>query len=130
MGRPLLTVLGLLVLAGCATSESSPPAQDCAVAVRHQGTVYVEAGLTTQRGARLGTADVSSCDDMGEDAKGTYFSDEPDHVTVWSFRGQDPGRVLGVRAPGGVRRVLVAENLTKPERRALELSGLMDTGRQ
>ena len=38
-----MPVLGLLVLAGCTTPESSPPTQDCAVAVRHQGTVYVEA---------------------------------------------------------------------------------------
>ena len=124
-----MRVLGLLVLAGCTTSESSPPTQDCAVAVRHQGTVYVEAGLTTHRGTRVGEADLSSCDDMGEDPRGTYFPEDPDHVTAWSFRGQDPGRVLGVRAPGGVRRVLVAENLTGPERRELARSGLLNTGR-
>ena len=125
-----MPVLGLLVLAGCTTAESSPAAPDCAVAVRHQGTVYVEAGLTTHRGTRVGEVDLSSCDDMGEDARGTYFPDDPEHVTVWSFRGQDPGRVLGVAVPGGVRRVLVAEDLTRPERRALQRSGLMNTGRQ
>ena len=123
-----MPVLGLLVLAGCTTPESSPPTQDCAVAVRHQGTVYVEAGLTTHPGTRVGKADLSSCDDMGEDPRGTYFPEDPDHVTVWSFRGQDPDRVLGVRAPGGVRRVLVAENLTEPERGALARSGLLKTG--
>ena len=123
-----MPVLGLLVLAGCTTSESSPATQDCAVAVRHQGTVYVEAGFTSNRGTPVGEADLSSCDDTGEDPRGTYFRGDPDHVTVWSFRGQDPGRVLGIRAPGGVRRVLVAENLTEPERRALARSGLLTTG--
>ena len=123
-----MPVLGLLVVAGCATSESSPAAQDCAGAVRPQGTVYVEAGLTTHRGTRVGEADLSSCDDMGEDPRGTYFPADPAQVTVWSFHGQDPGRVLGVPAPGGVRRVLVAENFTEPERRALAHSGLLNTG--
>ena len=123
-----MPVLGLLVLAGCTTPESSPPAQDCAVAVRHQGTVYVEAGLTTHPGTRVGEADLSSCDDLGEDPRGTYFPEDPDHVTVWSFRDQDPDRVLGVRVPGGVRRVLVAENLTEPERGALARSGVLKTG--
>ena len=123
-----MRVLGLLVLAGCTTPESSPPTQDCAVAVRHQGTVYVEAGLTTHPGTRVGEADLSSCDDLGEDPRGTYFPEDPDHVTVWSFRGQDPDRVLGVRAPGGVRRVLVAANLTEPERGARARAGLLNTG--
>ena len=130
MWRPVVAALSLSVVAGCTTSESSGPLADCAVAVRRDGTVYVEAGLTTYRGTRVGAADLASCADQGENAGGVYLPDDPDQVVVWSFHGHDPGQVLGVRAPGGVRRVLVAENLTKPERRALDRSGLMNTGWQ
>ena len=122
-----------LILAACACSPSgtgsSSPVADCAVAVRHDGDVYVEAGFSKARDERLGRADLSSCGDLGRDPRGRYFGDHPERVAVWSLRGYDPADVLGMRLNGHVFRVLVAEDLPDAVQREIRRTLLKDRRR-
>lgn len=56
-----------------------------------------EAGLLNGPAQCVGQADYASCDDTGDDAQSPYFPDDRRQVEVWSFDGQDTGKVLGPR---------------------------------
>jgi hypothetical protein len=104
-----LVAAGLFVLlAGCGEDEPEV-ASDCSLAIRLDGTVYVEAGFVRQSAQPAGQADESDCADNGEDARGAYFPDDARQVDVWSFDGQDSHNMLAVREPDGKLRVFVAE---------------------
>ncbi|NUR10066.1 MAG: hypothetical protein HOQ45_24060 [Nocardioidaceae bacterium] len=100
-----------LLLSGCGggPSGSGSATADCVLSIRTGGTAYVERGTTERPAAAAGHADGSACDDMGRDARGAYFPEEPRQVDVRTFDGVDPGRALGVRAGDGTYTVYVAE---------------------
>lgn len=107
-----IATIGLLLvlLGGCGEDEGeSGGVSDCGLAIRSQGTVYSEAGFIRGSARSVGHADFASCDDVGEDARGAYFPDDLRQVEVWSFEGQDTGRVLGTLESNGRYRVFVAE---------------------
>lgn len=79
------------------------------------GVVYVEAGFSEHNAARVGKADEADCEDVGEDARGSVFPDDPRQVTVWAFEGLDPRRVIGLRQGDGTFRYLIAERVPKSE---------------
>jgi hypothetical protein len=103
------TVLLGLLAAGCTADEGTTSA-DCAVAIRHDGTVYVEAGFTKHPAVASGQAERSECHDVGPDAAGTVFPEEPRLVHVVAFEGHDARQVLGVR-DGKQARVFVADGV-------------------
>lgn len=103
---------------------------DCAVAVRFEGTIYVEAGFSRLAAEKLGSGDLSSCADVGRDARGMYFADDPAHVSVWSFPGFDSGHVIGVRESEQRVRVLFAENLPISAKRQIQSLVLRSVRRQ
>lgn len=111
MGRSAGVLALVLAVSGCSppVTGASSSVGDCAASVRYDGAVYVENGISRSGAERLGRADLSSCEDVGLDPRGMYFEEDPEQVTVWSFRGYDPAQVLGVRVDGHVFRVLFAE---------------------
>jgi hypothetical protein len=128
MRRIGILVLCALVTAGCSTPGSqSGGAADCVAAVRYQGTVYVENGFSDHQAEILGDADQSSCEDSGLDARGVVFPDDPAQVSVWSFTGYDPEKVVGLRETEDQFRVLVAEGLSASEVKKIS-DGLVSSG--
>jgi len=89
------------------------------MAVRFAGTVYVEGGSTTRDGVSLGQGEESSCADVGREAGGTYFADDPAQVALWSLEGLDPAHVVAVQELGGFR-VFLAEDLSASDRQEIE----------
>lgn len=61
-------------------------------------------------------ADRADCDDVGEDAAGSVFPDNPERVTTWSFRGYPTEEVLGVRFDHDAFAVFVADAVPDAER--------------
>jgi hypothetical protein len=108
-------VLSVLSLAGCG-SGAGVASGDCAAALRVDSTTFVEAGSTRQAASRAGQAERALCEDVGADARGIYFPEQPDPVDVWSFDGQDPRDVLGVRRAGGRYDFYIAADLSDSER--------------
>jgi hypothetical protein len=107
------------LLTGCA--GQSDVAADCALAIRHEGTTYVEHGFTSRPATRTGQADDAECDDTGTEPKGAWFPEDPRRVDVWTFDGHDPDEVLGVREPDGTFRFFVAEGVNaRPIIRSLQ----------
>ena len=102
------------VTTGC-TGETLAT-EDCAQEVRFGGAVYSGYHVTAAQAEREGTAEWSECDDQGSTARGAYFGDDPDRVTVWSFAGHSPDDVLGVRFKEGSFAVFVARSLTTADR--------------
>ena len=112
----LLGVLAL-VTGGCATTGSGEPAStaDCTSQVRREGVVYSGYGHSEHPATKRGTADRAGCHDLGRDAQGSVFTDDPAQVGVWTFRGYAIEKVLGVRGAGGSFEVFVAESLSREE---------------
>ena len=106
--RVLLAGLLLVPLGGCG-GDQAQSASDCSAAIRSRDVVYVEAGFVRGPADMQGPAEYASCDDLGEDAQGVYFTDDATEVRAWSFEGHDPRTVLGVREQGQRFRVFVAE---------------------
>lgn len=106
------TAAFLLVGCGNPTSQS---ASDCAAALRLDATTYVERGFTHHPANRSGTAEGSECEDVGADPRGVYFPEDPRTVDVWSFDGQDPVEVLGVRESQGGFQVFIARHMDTAE---------------
>jgi hypothetical protein len=96
---------------GCG-NPTSQSASDCAAALRLDATTYVERGFTHHPASRSGTAEDSECEDVGADPRGVYFPEDPRTVDVWSFDGQDPLEVLGVRESQGRFQVFIARHVS------------------
>ena len=114
-------LLGMSAL-GCAPSDGGAGGQaatDCALAVRLDGMQYVEYGFTDHAASKWGQAEDSACDDMGRNPRGSYFPGNPRRVDVWSFDGQDPRKVLGVRERTGTLRVFIAQDVGRAKAAAI-----------
>ena len=115
-------VLLILASAGCAGGQGATSA-DCAAAIRRDGTVYTEAGFTKAPVVASGQAERANCHDVGRDASGTVFPDDPNAVNVVAFKDHDATQVLGVRE-GKQIRVFVAEGVAaEPVMNELERVG-------
>lgn len=112
--RVVLAGLLVVLIAGCG-DQVPQRASDCSQAIRTEDVVYAEAGFVTGAARRQGQAERASCDDNGEAARGAYFPRDAQEVQIWSFEGQDPQIVLGVRESGGRFRVFVAQGENAPE---------------
>jgi Family of unknown function (DUF6281) len=93
-------------------------AADCVVQVRFEGTIYSGTGYSAQKGTRIGIADESNCDDIGENARGPYFPSDPRQVEVVAFEGIPTTEAVGVRY-GKRLTVFVSEDV--PANRAEQL---------
>ena len=84
--------------AGCAhnPSRESGVAQDCSAQVRLGTRVYTGYGFTDRSASEFAVAVEADCHDVGADAEGSVFSEDPKQVTVWSFQGYAPEKVVGV----------------------------------
>lgn len=115
-------LLGVLLTAGSACSGGVPlggqepeSTADCSDAVRVGERVYVGYAFTQRAASRHGTAERADCHDVGEDAPGNVFPEDPQTVVVFAFEGYSPDRVLGIRAGGGLFEVMVARSLSRDE---------------
>ena len=105
-------------LAGCASSTKAPEgstAYECTSQIRWHGVIYNGYGYTDQEATRLGTADEAACHDVGRDAPGSVFPDDPHQVAVWTFAGYASDQVLGVRFGQDSFAVFIAESLPRPQ---------------
>ena len=94
---------------------TEPPQQtrsDCTAQVRLQGRLYRGYGYTDREGIRFAVADQADCHDVGDDAEGAVFAAAPPQVTVWSFPGYAPERVLGVRFDQDSFAVFIADSVS------------------
>lgn len=104
-----------VAVAGCAGNGAGEgvSSQDCSAQVRRDGVVYTSYGYTHRHATEFGTADEADCHDVGPNAEGSVFSEDARQVTVWSFRGFAPARVLGVRFDKESFAVFVAESVPR-----------------
>lgn len=112
----MLVCTGVMLAAVTACSDAGEAEADCAQQVRLDGVVYSGWSATDAEVRRLGEAERASCDDTSEDAKGSYFGDDAERVTVWSFEGYPSDEVLGVRLDETSYTIFVADSLPDDER--------------
>jgi hypothetical protein len=79
------------------------------------GVIYSGHGYTDQEATSLGAADEAVCHDVGRDAPGSVFPDDPHQVAVWTFAGYPPDQVLGVRFGQDSFVVFIAESVPRPQ---------------
>ncbi len=107
--RVALAALLLALVAGCGDDDPPGDTSDCSLSIRTNGITYDEIGFVNGPAQPVGRAELASCDDVGEDARGAYFPDDPRQVDVWSFEGQAPDLALGVLESDDRYRVFVAD---------------------
>ena len=112
VGVVVAACTSLFALAGCAAEEV---AADCQLQLRADGAEYTSYGYTAREAVRHGTAEQASCDDVGEEARGSVFAGG-DQVGTWTFAGYEPGEVLGVRFDASSFAVYVADTVAADER--------------
>lgn len=108
-------LLTVIAVSGCSGSDPQTSA-DCAAQVRVNGVVYTSYGITDRRAKKHSTAEQADCQDVGQDATGSVFPEQPHHVTTWEFPGYSPAKVLGVRYGDDSFGVFLAESLGPDER--------------
>ena len=104
------------LLAGCASSTKAPEgsvAYECTSQIRSHGVIYSGYGYSEQEATSLGTADEAVCHDVGRNAPGSVFPDDPHQVEVWTFAGYAPDQVLGVRFGPDSFVVFIAESVPR-----------------
>lgn len=105
-----------LLVVGCAgKAPGGHAAADCSTQVRLDDRVYTSYGYTDREGTKLSVADRAECHDVGPDAEGSLFPEDPEQVTVWSFEGYSPERVVGVRFDSDSYAVFVADSVPRTE---------------
>ena len=108
-----LVLLVALLLAGCGSDDEG--SADCGSQVRLDGVVYTSHGFTERGGERIGPVEVAECQDVGEDARGAVFPDDPRKVEAVRIPGHDTDEVLGVRFDDDSFTVYVAESVPDDE---------------
>ena len=124
MRRPLLGLI-LLALTLTACSDTHPDSAtrngaggaseagqapnataDCNTVLRFEGARYSEVSRSDTAGDELGEAEVSACSDTGTNAKGVWFPDDAQRVTVYAVDGASSVQKIAWPV-GGSYRVLV-----------------------
>lgn len=105
-------------LSGCASDPTATGADtaDCSAQIRSEGVVYTSHGYSEREAKKLGTAQQADCQDVGEDAPGSVFSDSSEPVTTWTFEGYPPTMVLGVQFDAHTFAVFVADSVPAEDR--------------
>ena len=117
------------LLAGCAGDANAPErsaADECTPQIRLQGVVYTAFDYTDRGATKFGTADEADCHDVGREAPGSVFPNDPDEVAVWAFGGYSPEQVLGVRLGPDSFTVFIADSV--PRDQAERISRALRTG--
>ena len=83
---------------------------------RVDGVVYTGWSAAKTDAQRYGDAGRASCKDTSADAEGSVFAGDPEKVTVWSFEGYSPNKVLGVRLDEEHYTVFVADSVSDGDR--------------
>jgi hypothetical protein len=104
------------VVSGCSTHGGAQTSRDCQAQVRIDGIVYTSYGHTQRKASRHSVADRADCDDVGEDAAGSVFPEDPQQVPTWSFAAYPPSEVVGVRFDKDSLAVFIADSVPDPER--------------
>lgn len=124
--RCLVALACIVAVAGCGLAGESGTTNDCNLQVRSGGIVYTQVVMDTDHEVtRLATAESADCDDVGADARGSVFPEDPRLVDTWQFTGYPTDEVLGVRLGQDTMSVFVAD-VVPPEQRdrlAEELAG-------
>ena len=116
----LFCVMLLSLVVGCGSDQGATSADCGAAAIRRDGTVYTEAGVTKHPATATGQAERAECHDVGPNAPGTVFPGDGEKVKVVTFEEYEASQVLGVRE-GNTTRVFVAEGVaSQPVMKALE----------
>lgn len=112
ISKTRVTLAATMLLACC--SCGSPGGSDCAVAVRFEGNVYVEAAFTEDTTTATGSGELAACADGGPGASGLDFK-AAKTVPLEALKGYPASEVVVLREDG-YARVLVAEK-TSDQRR-------------
>ena len=118
MQSSAVAVAVAFLLAGCASGTKAPEGSaqyECTSQIRSHGVIYSGYGYTDREATRLETADEVVCHDVGRDAPGSVFPDDPQQVAVWTFAGYPSDQVLGVRFGQDSFAVFIAESLPRPQ---------------
>jgi translation initiation factor 2B subunit (eIF-2B alpha/beta/delta family) len=83
--------------------------------VRLDGHVYTSYGFTDREATQFSVAEQADCHDVGRDAEGSVFLDDPTQVTVWSFESYATEKVLGVRFDRDSFAVFVADSVPRDQ---------------
>lgn len=105
----------VVAVGGCSGSGPQTFA-DCAAQVRADGVVYTSNGVTERKASKYASAERADCHDVGQDAAGSVFPDEPSQVATWTFPGYPPAKVLGVRYGTDSFGVFIADSVPSEER--------------
>jgi len=124
VNAPVAVGLTLLVLTtGCSAvggGDDDEGSSDCAVLIKADGVVFSSVGVTSTPAVELGTAQQSSCHDVGEDAPGPVFDDSSATITTYRITGYAPDQVLGTRATNSAElTVYVADSVSPGERQRM-----------
>lgn len=116
---PVLAALLSALLGGCSGCESA--SADCTTQARFEERVYngYSRVAAARVGAELGQADLAACDDTGCRARGSYFPEDADQVTVFEIDGRSPEDVLAQEYADDRYALLLSEELPPDEREAL-----------
>ncbi|RYU14349.1 DUF6281 family protein [Nocardioides iriomotensis] len=114
---PVAAMLAFL-LTGCAgdtTSSEPSAAYECTPEIRFDGVVYSAYDYTDQGATKFGTADEADCHDVGREAPGSVFPNDPRQVAVWTFGGYTSEQVLGVRFGPDSFMVFIADSVPRDQ---------------
>lgn len=107
---------------GSGSSSASCVAQLRLNGVIYDGWAYVERAERQ----RVGQADLASCEDVGREARGNVFPEEPQRVEVWSLPPVESTKAVGVVQGRGFT-VYLARGLSDEDRqRVLDQLGLTE----
>lgn len=108
----------VLIISACASSggEGAAVAADCASQIRLGDVVYTSHGYSDHDATRYGAVDTAECHDVGRNAPGSVFLEDPRQVTAWTFEAYPPEQVLGVRFEDDTFAVFVADSVPRDER--------------
>ena len=106
-----------LIGTGCAENSGSQTSSDCSAQVRADGIVYTSYGFTESSPTKFSLVEEADCEDVGQDAAGSVFSESPRTVMTWRFAGYPPVKVLGVRSGNTDSFAVFVADSVPPEER-------------
>jgi hypothetical protein len=116
-------------LAACAGDANAPEGSvsyECSPQIRFDGVTYTAYDHTDRGATKLGTADEADCHDVGWEAPGSVFPNDPQQVAVWTFGGYSPEQVLGARVGPDAFTLFIADPV--PRDQAVGISRALSTG--
>ncbi len=112
-----ITCVLTVAVAGCGLAGESGTANDCYLQVRSGGIVYTQVAMDTDHRAKeFASAEMADCDDVGVDARGSVFPEDPRWVDTWQFAEYPTDEVLGVRLGQDTMSVFVADSVSPEDR--------------